>query len=139
MARRFRRLSETEIRALWARWQRGESLRTIAEVLRVHTSTIWWAVQRRGGLVPPRRQRAARVLQTHEREELSRGVAQGESLRSVARRLGRAPSTISREIRRHGGTIAYRASTAEAAAWQRARRPKRCRLAQHRRLCRAGS
>jgi IS30 family transposase len=76
------------------------------------------------------------VLQTHEREELSRGVAQGESLRSVARRLGRAPSTISREIRRHGGAIAYRASTAEAAAWQHARRPKRCRLAQHRRLCR---
>jgi IS30 family transposase len=84
--------------------------------------------------VPAARRRAARTLQLSEREEISRGLAQGESVRSLARRLGRAPSTISREIRRHGGHTAYRASVADAAAWASARRPKRCRLTQERRL-----
>jgi transposase, IS30 family len=134
MARRRWRLSAEAVTTLWARWQRGESLLEISEALGAHKSTVWWAVQRRGGLIPPPRQRAARVLQTREREEISRGVAQGESVRSVARRLGRAPSTISREIRRHGGVRVYRASVADARAWARARRPKPCRLAQERRL-----
>ena len=134
MARHYRRFSVGEVRELWARWQRGESLLEISEALPAHKSSVWWIVQRHGGLVPARRQRAARALQTGEREEISRGVAHGESGRSIARRLGRAPSTISREIGRHGGLAAYRASPADAAAWARARRPKRCRLAQHGRL-----
>ena len=134
MTRRYRRLSVGQVAELWSRWQRGESLLEISEALGAHKSSVWWIVQRRGGLAPPSRQRAARVLQVNEREEISRGLAQGESRRSMARRLGRAPSTISREIGRHGGPGDYRASAADAMAWARARRPKRCRLAQERRL-----
>jgi IS30 family transposase len=130
----YRRLTATEVTALWSGWQRGASLLEISEALGAPKSSVRSVLQRRGGLAPPARQRAARVLQLRDREEISRGVAQDESLRSVARRLGRAPSTISREIRRHGGAHDYRASAADAAAWQRARRPKRCRLAGERRL-----
>ena len=134
MARHYRRLSAADRMALWTRWQRGESLLEISEALGTHKSNVWWLIQRHGGLVPAARRRAARTLQLREREEISRGLAQGESVRSLARRLGRAPSTISREIRRHGGHTAYRASVADAAAWASARRPKRCRLTQERRL-----
>jgi IS30 family transposase len=74
------------------------------------------------------------VLTRAEREEVSRGVAAGQSLRAVARQLGRAPSTVSREVARHGGRVGYRAQVADAQAWQRARRPKPCRLATHPRL-----
>lgn len=136
MVRRYERFTPAVRQELWARWQRGESLCEIAAVLGVRSPRIARVIAREGGVVPPPRQRAARTLQLGEREEISRGVAQGESVRSVARRLGRAPSTISREIRRHGGAARYRASMADAAAWERARRPKRCRLAQARRLCR---
>ena len=136
MARHYRRLAAAELAALWARWQRGESLLEISEALGTHKSNVWGVVQRWGGLIPPPRRRARRVLQLSDREEISRGLVHGERVRSMARRLGRAPSTISREIRRHGGATVYRASIADARAWQRARRPKRCRLAQHRRLCR---
>ena len=134
MTRHYRRLSTTDRAAVWARWQQGETLLEISEALGTFKSNVWSLVQRHGGLVPPPRHRAARTLQVGEREEISRGLARGEGVRSLARRLGRAPSTISREIRRHGGTRAYRASTADAAAWARARRPKRCRLAQEGRL-----
>lgn len=134
MTRHYRRLSATDRAAVWARWQQGETLLEISEALGTFKSNVWSLVQRHGGLVPPPRRRAARTLQLDEREEISRGLAHRESVRSLARRLGRAPSTISREIRRHGGDTAYRASTADAAAWAAARRPKRCRLAQERRL-----
>jgi IS30 family transposase len=91
-------------------------------------------MRRTGGVAPRARRRAARVLQSAEREEISRGLATGQSLRAVARALGRAPSTISREVTRHGGRATYRARPADAAAWARARRPKRCRLARAPRL-----
>ena len=135
MGRHYRRLSATDRAALWTRWQRGETLLEISQALGTFKSNVWSEVQRRGGLVPPPRTRAARVLQSAEREEISRGLAAGESLRRIAQRLGRAPSTLSREIRRHGGARRYRASRADAAAWAWARRPKRCRLAQDRPLC----
>lgn len=131
MTKRYRRLSAADRAVLWTRWQRGETLLEISEALGTVRSNVWWVVQQRGGLAPPARCRAARALQTAEREEISRGLAQGEGVRSLARRLGRAPSTISREIRRHGGSRRYRASTADAAAWAQARRPKPCRLATH--------
>ena len=134
MARRYRRLSADDRAAVWTRWQQGETLLEISEALGTFKANVWWLIQRHGGLVPPMRRRAARALQLGEREEISRGLAQGESVRSLARRLSRAPSTISREIRRHGGDTVYRASTADAAAWARARRPKPCRLAQAPRL-----
>lgn len=129
MGKHYRRLTAADRAVLWARWQRGDTLLEISQALGTFKSNVWSEVQRRGGLVPPPRTRAPRVLQSAEREEISRGLAAGESLRAIARRLGRAPSTISREIHRHGGALRYRAQAADGEAWNRARRPKTCRLA----------
>src|SRR5215207_9510318 len=103
MGRHYRRLTAGDRAVLWTRWQRGETLLAISEALGTFKSNVWSEVHRRGGLVPAPRHRAPRVLQSAEREEISRGLAAGESLRRIAHRVGRAPSTISREIRRHGG------------------------------------
>ena len=129
-----RRLSATERTEIWRRRQRGERPCAIARALGITHPTITKLVLRTGGWPPPTPRRAARVLQRAEREEISRGLAAGQSLRALAQQLGRAPSTISREVARHGGRLAYRAHEADAAAWQHAGRPKRCRLAQHPRL-----
>ena len=129
-------LKVAERAEVWARRQRGETHRAIARRFGVGEGTIWRLVVRTGGCRPRERRRAARVLQTREREEISRGLAAGRSQAELARQLDRAPATISREIRRHGGHGAYRASVADAAAWERARRPKCCRLARSRRLTR---
>lgn len=134
MGKRRRRVSASEARALWQCWRAGETLAAISEAIGRSQDSIYWLLRRHGGIAPRERTRAARVLSLGEREEISRSVAGGESVRAVARRLGRAPSTISREIRRHGGRAHYRAMEADGRAWQRARRPKRCRLATHRRL-----
>ena len=137
MSRRYKRLSPADVDLLWSRWQRGETSVQISAVLGCDKDTIIWHVARTGGLRPRARCRAAQHLTMAEREEVSRRLACGEGVREIARRLGRAPSTISREVARHGGAAAYRAAAAEAAAGERARRPKRCRLATHRRLRRA--
>ena len=134
MGRRDRNLSASELEVLWSRWQDGDSSLQIAEVLGVSKSAIWHQIRRRGGFAPPPRRRAERALTLREREEISRGLATAEGVRSLARRLARAPSTISREIQRHGGRRHYRASEADQTAWASARRPKRCRLAVERRL-----
>lgn len=134
MGRSYHRLSADELEVLWSCWQRGETAVQISDLLGCHKATVSWVVGRAGGLRPRVRSRAARTLQVTEREEISRALAGGESRRSVARRLGRAPSTISREIHRHGGPLAYRAGAADTAAWARARRPKRGRLVQSLRL-----
>jgi IS30 family transposase len=129
-------LSVSERAALWARWKRGDSLAAIARALGRVQGTIHHIVGQCGGIAPPLRRRAARVLSSADREEISRGLAAGVSLRAIARTLGRAPSTISREVRRHGGRRRYRASQADRRAWDAARRPKACRLAGRPRLCR---
>lgn len=129
------RLSPGEKAAFWARWKRGESLRTIADALGRLPDTLYRVAARHGGIAPAARRRAARTVTTHEREEISRALAAGASLRAIARGLARAPSTISREVRRHGGRAPYRAADADARAWEAARRPKRCRLARQPRLC----
>lgn len=118
----------------WNRWQRGESLHPMGRVFDRPSSSIFGQLAPRGGIRPPPRRRSRLALTLAAREEISRGIAL--SLRSIASPLGRSPSTISRELRRHGGYDHYRATPADQAAWDRARRPKRCKLACHRPLSR---
>src|SRR5688500_15042881 len=122
-------LSWSQRNELWARWRRGESLVDIAAVLQRHRTSIGDVVASAGGIAPPARRRSRLALTTTDREEISRGVAAGVAVRQIARQLARAPSTISRELQRNGGRGGYRAQPADGRAWQRARRPKVCRLA----------
>ncbi len=128
--------TEEQKSLMWDRWQAGDSLREIAQLFNRHHSSVRGVFKRFGGMRPPTRRRSARSLTLAEREEISRGIAAGLSLRSIALRLGRAPSTVSRELRRNGGRHSYRASQADEAAWDRARRPKTCKLAGDRALTR---
>jgi IS30 family transposase len=134
MSRHYKRLSPLDIDTVWAHWARGQTAAQISDLLGCHDSTVSWVIGRAGGLRPQPRSRAARTLSLAEREEISRGLAVGDGVRVLARRLARAPSTISREIKRHSGASGYRAHTADAAAWRRAERPKPCRLMVHRPL-----
>jgi IS30 family transposase len=128
--------TETDKALMWERWRQGESLQAIAQLFDRNHSVIGGILARTGGIRPLPRRRAALALRLSEREEISRGVMAGRSMRTMAHALGRAPSTVSREIGRNGGSRLYRASEADASAWQRARRPKRCKLAQNRALAR---
>ena len=128
--------TETDKSLMWDRWQQGESLNSIARVFDRHHSAIQGILSRTGGIRPPQRRRCRLALTLAEREEISRGVFAGQSLRSIAASLGRAPSSISREVRRNGGRRRYRASKAEQAAWHRAHRAKTCKLVQNRALAR---
>ena len=119
---------------MWRRWKEGQSLSEIGRALGRHAGSIHGVVKANGGIVPPERTRAARTLALTEREEISRGLAHGESVHRIARRLDRAPSTVSREIRRHGGRRSYRAVRADDRARRNAKRPKRCLLATNLRL-----
>jgi len=121
-------LSPEQKRELWRRWKAGESLSEIGRALGRQAGSIHGVVEANGGYVPAPRRRSTRVLSLAEREEISRGLAEGLSLRTIARRSRRAASTISREIARHGGRNRYRAIRADDRAWQRARRPKSCKL-----------
>src|SRR5665811_476302 len=114
---------------IWDRWQRGESLKSIGRVFDRPSSSIFNHLAPSGGIRPLPRRRSRLALTLAEREEISRGVASHESLRSIAAQLGRSPSTISREIKRNGGDGRYRAAQADKAAWERACRPKSCKLA----------
>ena len=134
---RNHRWSTEDLAALWTLWKRGTALRAIARVLDRPVGSVYSAVQPRGGIAPRVRRRAARVLSLSEREEIACALAAGASVRAISRRIGRAASTVSREVRRHGGRATYRASRADAAAWQAAGRPQRCRLARQPRLRRA--
>ena len=119
---------------VWERWRGGDSLSEIAAALGRQPAAIFFILARHGGIYRPPRRRSPRVLSLAEREAISRGLAAGNSLRRIAAGLRRAPSTLSRELARNGGGHCYRAIVADAAAWRRARRPKRCRLAAHGRL-----
>lgn len=123
--------TESQKAQMWSRWQQGESLHEIARFFdRFHTS-VRGILAESGGIRPSLRRRSPRVLSLAEREEISRGVVAGHSIRSIAASLKRAPSTVSREIRRNEGRDGYRASQADQAAWDRAHRPKPCKLALH--------
>ena len=129
--RRGPRLTLAEKTELWRRWRRGESLNAIGRALGRIAHVVRYEVARTGGIPPPARQRSRLALTLTEREAISRGRASGTSVRQISRQLRRAPSTVSREVCRHGGRRRYRAATADAVAWARGRRPKRCRLATH--------
>ncbi len=130
-----RRFTEAEIAEVWERRKAGELTRSIARRLGRTGSSIRRLFEDAGGVRPAPRRRAERHLTLVEREEISRGVASGDSLRVIAGRLGRAASTISREVARNGDRDTYRAHRADRAAWRRARRPQRCKLATNAALC----
>ena len=120
--------SETQKALMWERWKKGESLQQIAQPFDRNHSSVQRILAESGGIRPVKRHRSARALRLAEREEISRSLAAGHSIRAIATLLRRAPSTISREISRNGGLDNYRASGADAAAWERAERPKNCKL-----------
>lgn len=126
---RATRLSAAEQVEIWQRWRQGQTYVEIAAALQRVPASAYRVIVRQGGFGPRLRRRSARHLSFAEREEISRALARGESLRQIAGRLGRPPSTISREVRRHGGRLEYRAEAAEAGALARGGRPKRCKLA----------
>ena len=119
---------------MWDRWQKGETLGSIARLFGRYHSSVGRIIAESGGIRPPPRSRSSRCLSLSEREEISRGIAQGQSIRIIATYLERAPSTISREINRNGGLNQYRASQADKNTWNRAHRPKVCKLVEHRPL-----
>ena len=119
---------------LWERWRAGESISDIARALQKPPGSIHGMLEATGGFSPPPRRRRRGALAPAEREEISRGLATGESLRAIARRLGRPASTICREVNRNGGRGNYRATKADGRAWVKAQRPKRCLLAMNERL-----
>src|SRR6201746_1777783 len=140
MERRFHRgFTAAEKTELWDRWKRGESLKAIGRAFGKPSSSIFFLVAPHGGFRPAQRRRSRLALTLAEREVISRGVTARQSARSIARLLGRSPSTVSREMNRNGGCDRYRAALADENAWARSRRPKCCKLANSPRLRRAGA
>ncbi len=132
MARKNRRSLAAEVRQdIWSRWKAGESLSDIGRAVNKVPGSIHHVIAENGGVMPRVRQRSKRHLSLAEREDISRGLAAGKSLRSIASELSRAASTLSREVARHGGRQRYRAAGADERAWDRAKRPKDCLLATH--------
>jgi len=127
---RRRWFSQEQKAELWERWKSGQSPSDIAHALERKTKGgVYRILALTGGIAPVARRRCPVALVLDEREEISRGIAAGRSIRRIAARLERSPSTVSREVRRHGGRSSYRATDADARAWERALRPKPCRLA----------
>ena len=138
MSDRFHRgFTAAEKTELWDRWKRGESLKAIGRAFGKPSSSIYFLVAPHGGIRPAQRRRSRLALTLAEREVISRGVTAHQSARSIAKFLGRSPSTVSREMGRNGGHDRYRAALADENAWARARRPKCCKLANSPRLRRA--
>ncbi len=128
--------SESQKALMWERWKQGWTLHEIGKLFDRAHSSIHRILSETGGIRPAQRSRSSTALTLIEREEISRALVTGESIRSIAARLGRAPSTISREVQRNGGRDFYRASQADEATWARARRPKHCKLSENRELAR---
>jgi IS30 family transposase len=127
-------LSSVQKTEIWRRWKGGESLHEIGRALGKDHGSIQFLLSQRGGIVPAARRRSLRTLTLAEREDISRGIASGSSIREIAKGLQRAVSTVSREVARHGGRPLYRASEADRQAWKSALRPKVCLLANHEKL-----
>ena len=121
-------LSAGQKAELWRRWKNGQSLSDIGRALGKHAGSVHGVISSNGGIAPAARCRSRHALGLAEREEISRGMAASASMRQIAVMIGRAPSTVSREIARNGGRNKYRASEADSQAWEQARRPKQRRL-----------
>jgi transposase len=129
MTRRKRTYYNAEQRAIiWDRYQKGDSLNDISRIFDRFHSSIQRIVGETGGIKPPIKRRSTVTLTLEEREEISRDLSSELSIREIARKLCRSASTISREVNRNGGRKLYRAAKADAAAWERAKRPKSCKL-----------
>jgi IS30 family transposase len=128
-------MSAAEQAEVWDRYEAGEYMRPIARAIGRSQRSVRALIAKTGGVRPlvPTEWSEAR-LSLAEREEISRGIAGGISARQIAVTLGRAPSTISREIAANGGRAGYRCCEAETSARLRARRPKSAKLAYCRRL-----
>jgi transposase, IS30 family len=127
-------LSAEQKADIWRRWKAGESLHEIGRAFGKDHGSIQFLLSQHGGIAPAVRRRSPRTLTLAEREEISRGIASGSSIREIARGMQRAAYTVSREAARHGGRLLYRASEADRQAWKLAMRPKACLLARHRKL-----
>ena len=99
------RYSEEQKSQMWDRWQKGESLHSIARLFDRGHSSVSRIISITGGIRPPQRRRSRLALSLSERESISRSLATGSSMRMIATQLDRSPSTISREINRKGGLI----------------------------------
>ena len=132
--RAWRSISTAQRTELWQRWKGGQSMEEIARALQRRPSSVREVIVTRGGFGPAPRRRSRLALSLAEREEISRGVCASLSIREIARRIGRWPSTVCRELKRHGGRCHYRATFADRRAWDRTRRPKPCLLARNARL-----
>jgi IS30 family transposase len=128
--------TESQKALMWEHWQKGESLQHIAQLFDRNHSSVERILAETGGIRPAPRRRSPLALTLAEREEISRALVSGHSLRTIAKQLGRAPSTVSREIRRNGGQECYRANQADRLAWDRSRRPQPCKLIENRTLAR---
>lgn len=123
-----RYFNEYEQDTMWRLWYQGHSLSDIGRHINKHAASVFCYFQRWGGIKPRKPVRSQRSLTLVERETISRGLSANLSIRAIARQLGRAPSTVSREINRNGGIVGYRAVSADTQAWQKAKRPKLCKL-----------
>lgn len=129
--------TESQKALMWDRWEKGDSLQQIAQMFDRNHSSVQRILSLSGGIRPAQRCRSERSLTLSEREEISRSIVGGQSIRCIARRLGRSPSTVGRELARNGGREDYRANKADQAAWDRATRPKICKLVANRALANA--
>lgn len=123
--------SDSQKALMWERWRKGDSLQKIARLFDRNHSSVQGILAETGGITPVPRCRSKRALTLSEREEISRGLVAGCSIRALAAQLGRAPSTVCREVKRNGGREGYRATQADQATWTRAHRPKPCKLAEN--------
>ena len=136
MKKKYKRVGFTAAQSaeLWDRWQQGEGLTSIGRALGKPSSCIFNHIRSSGGIRPRPRPRSRHALTLAERAEVSRGLVAERSFRSIASALGRAPSTVSREVNRNGGNRRYRAVVADKRAWKEVLRPKTCKVAMHPRL-----
>jgi IS30 family transposase len=135
MTQRIRiKLSAMQRTDMWSRWKAGQSLHEIGRAFGKDHVSIRFMLAQHGGIAPASRRRSPLRLTLGERENISRGIACGSSIREIAKGMRRAVSTVSREVARHGGRPRYRASDADHQAWESALRPKRCLLAIHGKL-----